>query len=797
MGKRTALGLPELYLEWDDISEEEQLKRVDWLKGLGFSLTVVSSGGKSVHGHIHLDSVASFDDAFPVLKLLTALAGSDPAVVSKARRMRLPGALRPNSKRLRGGAATTEQRLIEAADHCYDLAEVRRVLEAEAKQRGWKVDHLETRWSEYREALSALPANWKSPEFAWEMDEAMAIAWSQARSNGGNDGEFDPPVEWRRTELELGWKIRHAEEKLFEQHGLAGAFEFVARQGTLIEKQEKRGWPGFEFAFVETAEGAEGQSPFSTVRESGVYSGNSLRLFAESNHFYCWASHRKGGLGEWAAHWCSYGVARPASPTPEEQTLLGLWLWELAGLDRDEFDSNLSEKENLDKELQAEQLDRFENAKKDCLQLREVLPTSVAELLSTRAKAFPISELAMLPPFLSASASILGRRYRTKVKVGYTEPMVFWIGRVGGASEMKTPVSRQVLAPLNKWDELSDQIEKEEKARQEDLPKDQQKKVPAARQRIASDTTFEGMAKSLTNPMTFGLVMARDELSAWIGSMDAYRKGGAAKDRPQWLSMWSGEGIDITRSGADRLIVSETAVSVYGSIQQDTLGGILSGEDAASRGGDGFWSRFLWVIPPYVFPAANRDESDITPELTRIYSSLDQISGEIEVELSEDAWHVFAKAADEFSMEAAQCGGVRSPYLGKLRGYLVRFAGWIHAIEHASLISKPGAGGSMNDIPLKISAESMERAVRMAQYFLNSFDTLAPQIGMSDIPASVAKVIELGGRQEKVTAREVLRRRWASDAKAAKELLLSLPKQYGRGRIIPAPRADQVVWSAS
>ena len=77
----------------------------------------------------------------------------------------------------------------------------------------------------------------------------------------------------------------------------------------------------------------------------------------------------------------------------------------------------------------------------------------------------------------------------------------------------------------------------------------------------------------------------------------------------------------------------------------------------------------------------------------------------------------------------------------------------------------------MNDIPLKISAETMERAVRMAQYFLNSFDTLAPQIGMSDIPAAVAKVIELGGRQEKVTARDVVRRKWASNAKAAKELL--------------------------
>ena len=136
----------------DDIPEAEQLERIEWLKGLGFSLTVVSSGSKSVHGHLHLDEMASFADAFPVLKLLTALAGSDVAVVSKARRMRLSGALRPNSKRVRGGAANTEQKLLESATHCYDLAEVRRVLEAEATKRGWKVDHLETRWSEYREA---------------------------------------------------------------------------------------------------------------------------------------------------------------------------------------------------------------------------------------------------------------------------------------------------------------------------------------------------------------------------------------------------------------------------------------------------------------------------------------------------------------------------------------------------------------------------------------------------------------------------------------------------------------------
>ena len=144
----------------------------------------------------------------------------------------------------------------------------------------------------------------------------------------------------------------------------------------------------------------------------------------ETKTFYCWASHRKGALGEWAAYWCPYEIARPSSPTAEEQVLLGLWLWKLAGLAREEFDKGQTGEEDLNRELRDEQLQRFENARKDLLELREVLPTSVSELLSIRAKAFPVSELAMLPPFMAASASILGTRYRTKVK-GATPSRVF------------------------------------------------------------------------------------------------------------------------------------------------------------------------------------------------------------------------------------------------------------------------------------------------------------------------------------------------------------------------------------
>ena len=56
----------------------------------------------------------------------------------------------------------------------------------------------------------------------------------------------------------------------------------------------------------------------------------------------------------------------------------------------------------------------------------------------------------MLPAFMAASAAMLGTRYRVEVKPGYTEPMVIWVGSVGAASTLKTPVAQQVLRPLLK-----------------------------------------------------------------------------------------------------------------------------------------------------------------------------------------------------------------------------------------------------------------------------------------------------------------------------------------------------------
>lgn len=48
-------------------------------------------------------------------------------------------------------------------------------------------------------------------------------------------------------------------------------------------------------------------------------------------------------------------------------------------------------------------------------------------------------------------------------------------------------------------------------------------------------------------------------------------------------------------------MVDRTAVNVFGAIQQDKLTELLHGDDATAKSGDGFWARFLWIVPEYVF----------------------------------------------------------------------------------------------------------------------------------------------------------------------------------------------------
>ncbi len=117
-------------------------------------------------------------------------------------------------------------------------------------------------------------------------------------------------------------------------------------------------------------------------------------------------------------------------------------------------------------------------------------------------------------------------------------------------------------------------------------------------------------------------------------------------------------------------------------------------------------------------------------------------------------------------------------------------------MDYVERIKGPDGRGFLFQIDKEISGDTMRRALTLARFFVDQFDVLAPQVGgNADLPPVVAKVLELGEQQNTVTTRDLQRRKWASDSKEAKALLCSMVKTYKRGRLIPAPRADQVWWS--
>lgn len=445
----------------------------------------------------------------------------------------------------------------------------------------------------------------------------------------------------------------------------------------------------------------------------------------------------------------------------------------------------------LIKELRQRSYWQWAEARAAAFTLSSVFPQKLADLLGERAQAFPVSDMALLAPFMTTLASVLGKRYWVQVATGWKEPCIFWMGTVAPAGSKKTPVANQFLWPLEHRDS---EAQKKYKAELKDWKACGGMTPPPnyPRQRVVQDTTLEALCSLLNREDVPGVVSFHDELAGFIGSMDKYRRN--ASDRAAWLSMWSGGGINILRKGSEPILISKTAVSLFGAIQQDKLTDLLHGDDAAAKSGDGFWSRFLWVSPPYVKPRVMRQGLEINQELLDLVDLLDAMGPQqVEVvELSDGAWEVFEETANRFTDEAESTYASRSAFLMKMHGYLARSAGLLWALDHVCGGNEMRTIGDMGPI----SREVMERAAVLCQFFLNQFDVLAPQVGGGDLPGWVVKVVELAKTREtgKVTARDLVTKKWAESGAEAKGMLQKLVSDYKLGRMLQAPRKDQVWW---
>jgi putative DNA primase/helicase len=130
---------------------------------------------------------------------------------------------------------------------------------------------------------------------------------------------------------------------------------------------------------------------------------------------------------------------------------------------------------------------------------------------------------------------------------------------------------------------------------------------------VITDATIEATAALLAgNPR--GLLLWRDECSAWLGNIGKYGDG----DRAFWLEAYGGRPYAVDRrKHAEPLRLAHVAVSIVGGIQPDRLATLLmSGDD------DGLAARFLLTWPESVPPRRPRSRPDdqlVTRALGRLH----------------------------------------------------------------------------------------------------------------------------------------------------------------------------------
>lgn len=323
-----------------------------------------------------------------------------------------------------------------------------------------------------------------------------------------------------------------------------------------------------------------------------------------------------------------------------------------------------------------------------------VLPSIPRTFVRETAAALGCDPALVAIPHLVALMSAVGNSHTVRLKRSWKEPAVMWGIIVGLSGTLKSPAFDAAIAPLDVLQDDAFQKHKEAmkvykaavakaKEEKEDAPP-----KPICLRYLVRDVTVEALVAVL-NEQPRGVLLARDELAAFVGSFDAFKKS-RDSDRAAYLEMHRAGRVVVDRkSGENRLLeVRRAAVSITGTIQPSVLRSILNEQFFAS----GFPARCLLALPP-ARPKRWKDDDislETSEKVSTLFKDLVDFKMEegreggllpVEVALTPDAmeeWRTFFNAHNE---EAEGLEEDERAAWSKIEGYTPRFALLLHLIR--------------------------------------------------------------------------------------------------------------------
>jgi len=278
-----------------------------------------------------------------------------------------------------------------------------------------------------------------------------------------------------------------------------------------------------------------------------------------------------------------------------------------------------------------------------------------------------------------------------------------------------------------------------------------------------------------------GVILWRDELTAWLANLNRYANGGS--DRAHWLEAWAAAGVTVNRrSRPQPLHLAKFPVSVVGSVQPDRLAEALSGSD------DGMAARFLYAWPPvpkYTSLLDRRiphDDSALAM-LTVIAAVAADPEQPLMLTFDDGALRTFDAflARLHAESEAESGGGLYAGWLGKGRGTVARLAGALALLEWSERSNEP--------TPRTIDQATVEAACALwRSYFRPHAETVFAQAGKTDRDRHARKVVRwLKASKPSEVGTKHIRREALSQAVDIAETETVIARLEEAGYLRPAP----------
>jgi CRISPR-associated protein Cmr3 len=391
------------------------------------------------------------------------------------------------------------------------------------------------------------------------------------------------------------------------------------------------------------------------------------------------------------------------------------------------------------------------------LELQDYLDPSVAYPLERVAGWMGATSAAMLTTLYPVIGSLLqvGTRLELiKATNFYALPIVY-AGLICESGGGKSPAQKTIINPLFalqdeaeiKYKERLLQYQKEltewKKNKDNEEPAPEQ---PVPREYYTTDATSEAIALIQSQQPNHGFLGWFDELPALFKSQGQYKNGRGA-DGEKILSGRDGTGFKVNRASGKRLVVSQSAYSITGSLQPLILRQMMGDFTDAN----GQWARFLWTVMQ-VQPAPYPDDAipfDVFGLLKGIYRRISKLAPQT-YKLSPEAqkkYRNWYNKLDQLKMSESR-QGLRAVY-SKMKGDTGVLALLLHCFNGCVL-----EGSVPNP---EVSEQTMAAAIKLAKYHIGQVKLIHSEgdVANGDIAAIHAKIIQLSERKGWLKAADV------------------------------------------